>query len=150
MKSIKNCKICKNKFEIYPEDKAFYKRIDVPEPTLCFDCRQQRRYIWRNERTFYDRKCDLCKKPTVSIYSKNKPFTVYCQDCWWGDKWDPLDYGQDFDFNKPFFEQFKELQQKVPRIALVSKNSTNAQYANHSGDNKNVYMLLCVIMCSYA
>ncbi|MFH1536663.1 MAG: hypothetical protein ABID45_01600 [Patescibacteria group bacterium] len=142
-----NCKQCQNSFEIYPEDKAFYNRIDVPEPTLCFDCRQQRRYIWRNERTFYDRKCDLCKKPTVSIYSPNKPFKVYCQDCWWSDLWDPLDYGQDFDFNKPFFEQFKELQQKVPRIALVSKNSTNAQYANHSGDNKNVYLSSVIWYC---
>ena len=141
------CKQCKQQFTIYPEDKEFYKRIDVPEPTLCFDCRQQRRYAWRNERVFYDRKCDLCNKPTVSIYSPNKPYKIYCQDCWWGDGWDALEYGRDFDFSRPFFEQFKELQSEVPRMALVSKNSTNAEYANHSGHNKNVYLSSVVWYC---
>lgn len=141
------CQQCHQDFTVYPEDIEFYKRIDVPEPTLCFDCRVQRRYIWRNERTFYDRKCDLCNKPTVSIYSPNKPFKVYCQDCWWSDKWDPLDYGRDFDFNRPFFEQFRELQKEVPRISLVSKNSTNAEYANHSGGNKNVFLSSVIWYC---
>ena len=141
------CKQCQNNFTIYPEDKDFYNRIDVPEPTLCFDCRVQRRYIWRNERVFYDRKCDLCNKSMVSIYSANKPFKVYCQDCWWGDGWDPLDYGRDFNFNRKFFEQFRELQMEVPRIALVSKNSTNAEYANHSGHNTNVYLSSVIWYC---
>lgn len=137
---MKICKECKNNFIITFEDKKFYQKINVPEPTLCFNCRQQRRYAFRNERTFYQRNCDLCKRKIISIYSPNKPFKVYCQDCWWSDRWDSLDYGQEFNFNKPFFEQFKELMLKVPRLALVSKNSENSEYANHSGDNKNVYL----------
>lgn len=80
----KTCQNCKQNFVIEPEDFNFYEKIKVPSPTLCVDCRQQRRYAWRNERTLYRRNCDLCGKNMVTIYSPNKPYKVYCHDCWWG------------------------------------------------------------------
>ena len=138
----KNCQNCKEKFTIEPEDFQFYEKVAVPAPTQCSDCRQQRRYAWRNERVFYRRNCDLCNKSTVTIYSPNKPYKVYCPPCWWSDSWDAFQYGQDFNFSRPFFEQFQELQLKAPRIALLTKNSVNSEYTNHSGDNKNCY--LCI------
>lgn len=76
----------------------------------------------------------------MTIYSPNKPLKVYCPSCWWGDKWDAKEFGRDFDFNKPFFPQFHELQLAVPRLALLGKNSVNSDYTNHSGDNKNCYI----------
>ena len=76
----------------------------------------------------------------VTIYSPNKPYKVYCTTCWWGDGWDPASYGRDFDFTRPFFEQFAELQREVPRMALLNKNSVNSEYSNHASDNKNVYL----------
>lgn len=141
MKSeIKNCKNCKNNFTIESDDFNFYERIKVPPPTWCPSCRQRRRSAWRNERTLYRRNCDLCGKSTVTVYSPNKPYKVYCNECWWGDGWDASQYGRDFDFTRPFFEQFAELQHEVPRMALLNKNSVNSEYTNHSGENKNVYM----------
>ena len=95
----KNCVNCKKDFIIKPDDFSFYEKIKVPAPTWCPECRQQRRYAWRNERTLYRRNCDLCKKSTVAIYSGNKPFVVYCNECWWGDGWDASSYGRDFDFS---------------------------------------------------
>jgi len=134
------CEHCGQNFTIEPEDFSFYEKIKVPAPTWCFNCRQQRRYAWRNERTLYKRNCDLCGKSTVTIYSQNKPYKVYCNECWWSDGWDPAKYGRDFDFNRPFFEQFAELQKDVPRMALLNKRSVNSEYTNHSGDNKDVYL----------
>lgn len=136
----KNCKSCTKDFVIESEDFAYYEKIQVPLPTWCPDCRQQRRYAWRNERVLYRRPCDLCAKSTVTIYSPNKPFKVYCPPCWWGDGWSGLDYGRDFDFSRPFFEQWQELQLLAPRIALLSKNSINSDYTNHSNNNKNCYL----------
>lgn len=140
---VRNCQNCKNNFTIEPDDFSFYEKIKIPLPTWCFECRQQRRYAWRNERTLYRRTCDLCQKSMVTIYSPNKPFKVYCNECWWSDNWDSSSYGKDFDFSRPFFEQFSELQHEVPRMALLNKNSTNSEYTNHSGNNKNVYMSFC-------
>ncbi len=145
MQETKNCKNCKKDFTIEPEDFSFYEKIKVPPPTWCPDCRQQRRYAWRNERTLYRRNCDLCKKSMVTIYSPNKPFVVYCNECWWGDGWDPASYGRDFDFSRPFFEQFSELQHVVPRMGLLNKNSTNSEYTNHAANNKNCYLSFTLI-----
>lgn len=140
----KQCQNCKKDFVIETEDFNFYEKIKVPPPTWCPECRQLRRYAWRNERNLYRRNCDLCGKSTVTIYSPNKPYKVYCNPCWWGDGWDPSAYGRDFDFSRPFFEQFAELQRDVPRMALLNKNSVNSEYTNHSGDNRNVYLSFAV------
>jgi hypothetical protein len=137
---IKTCQNCSASFIIEPEDFLFYEKIKVPPPTFCPECRQQRRYAWRNERTLYRRDCDLCGKSTVTIYSPNKDLKVYCNKCWWSDDWDPSIYGKDFDFSRSFFEQYKELQKVVPRMALLNVNSINSEYTNHSGNNKNVYL----------
>ncbi|MEI7765574.1 MAG: hypothetical protein WCI93_03245 [bacterium] len=138
-----NCKNCKKDFIVEQEDLNFYERIGVPAPTWCPECRQQRRYAWRNERTLYRRNCDLCGKSTITIYSPNKNLKVYCVKCWWSDNWDPFSYGVNFDFLRPFFEQFKELQLQVPRIALFNTNNTNSEHSNHSGDNRNTYLSSC-------
>ena len=134
------CKQCNTGFEITDNDQKFYEQLKISEPTLCPDCRNQRRMSWRNEKTLYKRKCNLCNQDIISIYSPDKPFSVYCQECFWGDKWDPVEYGQEFDFNKPFFEQFEELQLKVPRLAIVNKQSQNSDYCNYSFANKNCYL----------
>lgn len=136
----RNCRNCGQNFVIEPEDFGFYKKVDVPPPQACPRCRQQRRYAWRNERVLYRRNCDLCGKSTVTIYSPNKPYKVYCPPCFWSDKWNGTDYGRDFDFSRPFFEQFQELQLQVPRIALLTKNSVNSEYTNHANNNRNCYL----------
>ena len=140
MQETRICRTCSHDFAITEEDFGFYEKMAVPAPTLCAECRQQRRYAWRNERTLYRRTCDFCGKSTVTIYSPNKPFKVYCVPCWWSDGWDPASFGCDYDFSRPFFEQLSELQHEVPRVALLAKNSINSEYTHHAGDNKNVYL----------
>ena len=137
----KTCKQCAKQFEVFDADTAFYKKVDVPEPTLCPRCRQERRLAFRNERTLYPRTCDLCKKSVVAIYPAGVPFPVYCNDCWWSDKWSGLDYGIDYDPTRPFFDQFIEVRNKVPRIASLVITSENSEYTNNVGNLKNCYLL---------
>jgi len=135
-----DCKNCKTRFTVTDEDLAFYKKMDVPPPTLCPDCRQQRRLAWRNERTLYKRKCSGTGKTIICIYPENTAFPVHSHDYFFSDKWNALDYGRDFDFNKPFFKQFYELLKIVPRILNYSFANENAEYGNLSSWNKNCYM----------
>ena len=51
-----------------------------------------------------------------------------------------MDYGKDFDFSRSFFEQFGELRNSVPRMALINATSENSEYANHSYNQKNCYL----------
>ena len=136
----KQCQNCKKDFTIEPDDFGFYEKIKVLPPTFCPECRAIRRFIWRNERTLYKRNCDLCKKSIIGLYPENAPFPVYCYECWYGDNWDSLSYGIDYDFSKPFFEQLKTLMQKVPRLAIWVVASTDSQYTNQSYFNKNTYL----------
>jgi len=135
------CKNCQKEFTIYPEDQEFYQKIEVPEPTWCPECRSQRRLAFRNERNLYKRKCDLCGQEIISIYSEEKPFQVYCQKCWWSDQWDPLEYGREFDFSRPFFEQLKELLKVVPKVSLYNIKAENAEYCNFCMGNRNCYLV---------
>ena len=139
------CQNCKNDFTIEPDDFSFYEKIKVPPPTFCPECRRQRRLSWRNDYVFYNRECDLCKRKIISIYSPDNPQVIYCNTCWWSDKWDPKSYGIDFDFSRPFFEQFAEFRKVVPALALVNDNgvgSTNCEYVQNVQYSKDCYMAM--------
>src|SRR3989344_1755445 len=91
----------------------------------------------------YKRPCNLCNASIVSMYHSEVPFPVYCQKCWWSDSWDSTEYGKDYDFNRPFFEQFRELRDAVPAVALVNNPSqnVNSDYCNYALQNKNCYLI---------
>ncbi len=144
----KTCKQCGEEFEITNEDLEFYRMMEVPEPTFCYLCRAQRRFANRNERFLYHRKCDLTGKEIVSAFSPDKPFPVYQIDAWWSDKWDSTDFARDFDFNRSFFEQFFELRNCVPRLALQQqKPMINSDYCNCASQNKNCYLVFSTNRC---
>ena len=113
----------------------------IPTPTLCPDCRAQRRLSWRNEIKLYKRNCDATWKQIVSIYSPDKPYKVYEQDFWWSDKWDSISYAKDFDFNRLFFDQFWDLLLEVPMQNIIWANNINSWYCNLAADNKNCYLI---------
>ncbi|MDC0358143.1 hypothetical protein OAO01_04945 [Oligoflexia bacterium] len=123
-----------------------YHRAISRTSCLCPACRYQQRLLHRNEWNLYRRKCNGTGKSILSIYSEDKPFTVYEPKYWWGDDWDVRDYGRTFDFSRPFFEQFAELQAVVPRLAIVNTHSENSEYTHLSTQNKDCYLLAC---CSY-
>jgi hypothetical protein len=145
---MKNCQQCQTAFEITDADRGFYEKMDVPEPTHCWFCRMIRRLSHRNERFLYHRQCDLTQTPIISSFSKDKPFPVYSMDAWWSDDWDPLTYGQNFDFSRPFFDQFFELRDRVPRIALQQQKPIwNSEYCNCVSRNKNCYLVFSTNYC---
>ena len=136
----KICQNCKNDFVIGQEDFNFYEKIKVPPPTFCVECREQRRLAFRNERVLYKRICDLCGQNVVSRVSPDKKYSMYCTKCWWSDKWDPMNFGKDYDFSKPFFEQWKELFFSVPHISINNSNCVNSDWVNQETDDKNCYL----------
>jgi hypothetical protein len=76
------------------------------------------------------------------MYPENTPFPVYETNAWYSDEWDPYQYGLDYDFSRPFFEQFLELSSKVPKMALVKQGfSTNSEYTHRVHNMKNSYMV---------
>ena len=127
----RSCQNCKKDFLIEKEDFNFYEKIKVPPPTFCAECRIIRRFLWRNERFLHKRKCDAPghKEELISMYSSGVG-CVYDHKFWWGDSWNAMDYGKDYDFSESFFENFKDLMNKVPLPDLSVINSVNSDYSN--------------------
>ena len=140
MEETKQCQNCKNDFKIESEDFAFYDKIHVPAPTFCPECRMIRRLRNRNERVLFKAQCDLCSKSIFTIYHPDNKYIIYCTDCYSSDKWNPLDYGMDYDFSRSFFEQFSELQKRVPHKAKHEVSSQNCEYGNYILNSKDIYL----------
>lgn len=150
----KDCKACQVQFEITDEDLAFYDKVSpvfggvkcaIPSPKHCPDCRLQRRSAWRNERYMFKNNCSLCQKEIVTIHGPDVKFPIYCSTCWWGDKWDARDYGQDYDPSRPFFEQLKEVMDKTPQLAIQNDDgigSQNCAYCQDFAYGKNCYFVV--------
>ena len=140
---------CKQTFEVTDGDLAFYDEISpvfggqkfsIPPPTLCPQCRLQRRMQFRNERHLYKRTSDLSGKPIVSTFAPDSPYKVFDQQEWWSDAWDALDYGQDIDPQKDPLEQLRLLNLAVPHPSLNTTNVENSEYTNYALNVRNSYL----------
>jgi len=138
----KTCAVSGKKFIITDEDKVFYEKMGVSEPTLCPAERMRRRLAWRTQWTLYRRKCDKSGKTILSMYHPDAPFPVYHLSEWRDDtKYDPLEYGRDFDFSRPFFEQYAELLNVVPHPhAIIQDPIENSEYSNRAANIRNCYL----------
>ncbi|MDC0506165.1 nucleotidyltransferase [Candidatus Gracilibacteria bacterium] len=148
----KSCQKCQVSFDITDKDLEFYDKVspvfggnkcNIPTPSLCPDCRQQRRLAWRNERNLYKRECDGTGRTIISMYSPEVSIPVYNEAFWWSDSWDAMKYGQEIDESKSFFEQFDSLFQVVPQPPLINNFVTheNSDYANFSGNLQDCYLV---------
>lgn len=138
----RNCQNCKKDFTIESTDFDFYAKLKVPPPTFCPDCRLQRRLAWRNERSLHKRKCDAPghEEMIITMYPPELQTKVFDQKFWWGDGWDAMDHAKEYDFTRPFLEQWKELLYSVPAPALINLRDIESDYCNFTYESKNCYL----------
>ncbi len=149
-----SCQLCSASFTIQPDEEQFVQKLGFTygsktfHPALsryCSDCRLQLRTMHRNERFLNKARSDFSGKEIVALYTPEplwgEPYRIYSQDEWNSDGWDPLIYGRDFDFKRPFFEQFAELQKDVPRLALITVSNENSAFTTGTGYCKNCYLI---------
>ncbi|MFA6177518.1 MAG: hypothetical protein WC694_01330 [Candidatus Paceibacterota bacterium] len=136
----KQCQNCKENFVIEQEDFNFYEKIKVPTPTFCPLCRAQRRFVFRNERKLFKIKDAFTGKNIFSLFPAESGRKVITQEEWYGDSWDAMEYGRDYDFSKTFFEQFFELEKKVPIYNLNVQRMINSPYSGNATALKNCYL----------
>ncbi|OGZ01183.1 MAG: hypothetical protein A3B13_03695 [Candidatus Liptonbacteria bacterium RIFCSPLOWO2_01_FULL_45_15] len=136
----KICQNCKQNFVIEQEDFDFYKKMSVPPPTFCPECRMIRRLSFRNQQKLFRAKEAVSGKEIFSMYSPEAGLKIYEDRYWLSDNWDAMEYGRDYDFSRPFFEQFRELMLDVPWDAVSVLRMVNSDYSNNASDFKNCYL----------
>ncbi len=149
----KTCKQCNTRFEITDKDLEFYKKVspkfewkvfEIPAPTLCPDCRKQRRFAFFNTRSLYKNKCLKCWKSIVSRFSIKSWVKNYCNECWSKDDWNQLEQWLEIDFSKNFFEQMWKLINNTIFQNLIwsSSNVTNnSVFTNHTSEIVDSYLV---------
>jgi len=99
-----------------------------------------RRFLFRNERNLFRRRDSRTGEEIFSSFPNQAPLTVYERDYWWSDQWDSMEYGRDYDFSRPFFEQFRELLTAVPVFSKSTLGAVNSDYCDQVGWIRNSYL----------
>ena len=83
---------CTVAFKIIPQELQFYKKMDLPLPTLCPNCRHHQRLKQKNPMKLWHRQCmcdknhaqhsGRCPNEFKTPYSPDRPEIVYCEQCY--------------------------------------------------------------------
>lgn len=82
IKEIIECFECKKAYRIIPSELSFYRRVGLPLPRLCHDCRFVERFKLMNPPRLYLRACAKCGKGIEASYAPERPEIVYCEECY--------------------------------------------------------------------
>lgn len=143
----KSCRSCGISFVVTDRDMEFYDKVSpvfagrkesIPTPTLCPECRQRRRLVWRNERRFYRRTSDATGKPILSIYRPDAVMPVYELSEWQKREFDIRELAPDL--SGSVFSQIRCLQSSMPRPHLHAVENENCEYVNQSRSSKDCYL----------
>ncbi|MDP3710269.1 MAG: hypothetical protein Q8R29_00920 [bacterium] len=137
----KTCQSCKTTFSIEPEDFEFYEKVKVPSPTWCRLCRLQRRMSYHNERYLFRLKSNKSGKDIFSMYPPQAALTVWDREEWLADDWDQNAAGMQYDWNKPFLQQYRELMAKAPVPSRGIVQLVNSDYSNNGSYLKDSYLV---------
>ena len=69
-------------YKIIPQELKFYKRIDIPIPRKSPNTMTKERFLLRNPRKLWARKCAKCGAEIHTSYAPDKPETIYCESCY--------------------------------------------------------------------
>jgi hypothetical protein len=137
---IKTCVDCKQEFEINSGDLVLYEKVGLEIPEQCFSCRLKHHLAFSIFGKFRKGNSDLSKESLITVLPQNPRYPIYTSHEWWGDNWDPMVYGQDYDSSRSFFEQLKELQEKVPRPHQTGINNVNCDWCEDIWNSRNCYL----------
>ncbi len=75
---------CTEAFKIIPDEYNFYKRMNLPLPRLCPNCRHYNRLKQRNPLKLWHRKCmkEGCTNEFETSYAPERPEIIYCEGCY--------------------------------------------------------------------
>jgi hypothetical protein len=81
-KEVIACASCGKAYRIVPNELMLMKRMSMPLPRECPNCRHNARFARTNLPRLYDRKCAKCGSEIKTSYSPDRPEIVYCESCY--------------------------------------------------------------------
>lgn len=134
------CEHCGKNFSITEEELSMYKKIEIELPTICFFCRAKQHLSFWMFGKFRKGKSDLTGESLITVLPEKTRYPICTFKEWHSDIWDGIDFGKDYDPKKSFFEQLKELQEKVPHPHQNGSKNTNCDWCDDVWNSKNCYL----------
>lgn len=75
------CVDCRRNYKLIQRELDFYRKMIIPIPRRCWNCRFTDRIVRRGPYKFFERKCAKCEKGIHTNYSPERSEIVYCEDC---------------------------------------------------------------------
>ncbi len=75
------CDLCTKNYKLQKMELDFYRKMKLPIPRICPDCRYASRMKLRNPRQLFPRKCDECAVEISSPFSPDSPERILCEKC---------------------------------------------------------------------
>ncbi len=82
LNEILRCVKCGFNYRIIRGELELYRKLVIPIPRKCINCRYEDRLVRRGPFTLYSRTCKKCNKPIQTTYSPERPEIVYCEQCY--------------------------------------------------------------------
>ncbi|MES2023602.1 MAG: hypothetical protein V4439_02880 [Patescibacteria group bacterium] len=136
----KNCQNCKKDFTINKIELTQYAKINLVIPDICVPCRWKHHMAFWPFGKFRQGKSDLSGERLITVLPNNARYPIFTSKEWWSDAWDPASYSQEYDENRSFFDQLKELQEKVPRPHQQGAQNTDCDWCDDAWESKNCYL----------
>jgi hypothetical protein len=76
------CSECEKAYKIAKGELGLMKKMNLPLPQACPNCRQGARFKRTNPPELYSRKCAKCDKRIATSYALDRPELVYCEQCY--------------------------------------------------------------------
>ncbi|MES3031638.1 MAG: hypothetical protein V4699_00135 [Patescibacteria group bacterium] len=143
----KICEHCQQNFSISEGELNLYKKVGIELPILCFFCRVKLHLSFWVFGKFRKGVSALSGESLITVLPENSRYPIFTLSEWYSDKWDPLDYGVDYDEKRPFFEQFQELQEKVPHPHQDGTKNTKCDWCDDVWNSKNCYLSRSMVDC---
>ena len=81
-KKILTCETCSKNYRIVEPELQFYRKMNLPVPRNCPDCRHKARMTLRNPRHLWKRTCDNCNKEIETTFAPEREEKVFCEECY--------------------------------------------------------------------
>jgi len=83
-KEVLKCAQCNKNYKLVDKEISFYKKIGLPIPQKCFNCRHASRMQKRNPRTLWSCMCANCGNEIKTSYppEKQSEYKIYCESCY--------------------------------------------------------------------
>jgi hypothetical protein len=141
------CEHCGKDFSITEGELSMYEKVGIELPTICFFCRikQLLSFWWFGK--FRKGKSDLSGEGLITVLPEKNRYPIYSLHEWHSDKWDAMDYRQEYDSSRSFFEQLQGIQEKVPHPHQNGAKNIGCDWCDDVWNSKNCYLSRSIMNC---